>query len=79
MLYAILPAIVIGLLRLRRPDELFIAAFAIGGLAASSLVIVNLGTLVRLRAVFLLMLVGFSAYGWDTYRILLHRLTRRWT
>jgi len=72
-LYCLLPAIVVGLLRIRRPEEFFVAALAIGGLVASSLVINNLGTLFRLRAAFLLILVAFSAYGWDAYAAVLRR------
>jgi len=61
------PAIAIGLLRLRRTEELFVAALAAGGIIALSLVITNLGTLFRLRSAFTLILVAFAAYGFDVY------------
>jgi hypothetical protein len=72
----LLPAIVLGLLRLRRTDELFVAAMALGGIVAASLVITNLGTLFRLRASFTIVLIGFSAYGFDIYAWAARRIRR---
>ena len=67
LMIALVPAIAIGLLRLRRTEELFVAALAAGGIIALSLVITNLGTLFRLRSAFTLILVAFAAYGFDVY------------
>jgi hypothetical protein len=63
----LLPAIVVGLLRLRHVDEFFVAAVAAAGLVALGLVIPNIGTMFRLRAAFTLLLVAFATYGYDVY------------
>jgi tetratricopeptide (TPR) repeat protein len=65
--FLLLPSLVLGLTRLRRADELFVAAAALGGLLAVSLVITNLGTLFRLRVAFTLLLMAFASYGFDVY------------
>jgi hypothetical protein len=67
LMIALAPAIAIGLLRLRRTEEFFVAALAAGGIVALSLVITNIGTLFRLRSAFTLILVAFAAYGFDVY------------
>ena len=64
---ALAPAIAMGLFRLRRTEEFFVAALAAGGILALSLVITNVGTLFRLRSAFTLILVAFAAYGFDVY------------
>lgn len=61
------PALIVGVTRIRRAEEWFILALAGGGLLASSLVITNVGTLVRLRVAFTLLLAAFACYGFDVY------------
>jgi hypothetical protein len=68
MMLLMFPAIVVGLLRLRRVDEIFLAAFAAAGLSALGLVMTNIGTLFRLRVAFVMLLVAFASYGFDVYR-----------
>jgi len=67
LMFLLVPAIALGLTRLRRADEMFLAALASGGLLAVSLVVTNLGTLFRLRIAFTLILIAFAAYGFDVY------------
>jgi len=67
LMILLLPAIALGFTRLRRAEEIFVAAVASGGLLAMSLVITNLGTFFRLRAAFTLILVAFAVYGFDVY------------
>ena len=67
LMMILLPAIGLGLLRLRRTEEFFVAALAAGGILSLGLVITNLGTMFRLRGVFTLILVAFAAYGFDVY------------
>ena len=67
LMMILLPAIGLGLLRLRRTEEFFVAALAAGGILSLGLVITNLGTMFRLRGVFTLILIGFAAYGFDAY------------
>jgi hypothetical protein len=76
LMMLLLPPMVVGLARLRRPEEIFVALFALAGLFAHSLVITNLGTLFRLRVAFTLLLVGFASYGSDVYPWLARRLRR---
>jgi len=77
LMMMLLPAIGLGLLRLRRTDEFFVAALAAGGILSLGLVITNLGTMFRLRGVFTLILVAFAAYGFDVYARLWQSL-RHW-
>jgi hypothetical protein len=67
LMFALLPAIALGFTRLRRAEEIFVAAIALGGLLVMSLVITNLGTFFRLRAPFTLIFVAFAMYGFDVY------------
>ena len=66
LLYLFLPGIVLGVWRLvkqHRPEGLFVLAFIVLTAVALSLVVANLGTLFRLRLVFLLPLLVVAAMG----------------
>jgi len=70
--YLLLPAVAWGfwgLLRRRRPADLFLLAFILATMVPVSLVVANLGTLFRLRLLFLLPLLLVAAAG-DPVRII---------
>jgi len=74
LMLALFPAVVLASIRLRRPEAWFVALFAASGAFAVAYAIPNVGTLVRLRAGFTLLLVGVAALGWEDYRGLFLRL-----
>jgi hypothetical protein len=67
LMLLLLPALIAGVLRLRRPEEWLVLAVSGGGILAMGLVVTNIGTLVRLRVAFTLLFVAFASYGFDVY------------
>jgi hypothetical protein len=77
LMLGVLPALIFAIGRVRQPQDWFVAAFAACGAFALAYVIPNVGTLVRLRAGFTLILVGLAAFGWKDYARLLGAVVRR--
>lgn len=79
LMLPLFPALILSVRRLHEPSAWFVAAVAASGAFAAAYAIPNIGTLVRLRAGFTLILVAIAAFGWRDYATLVRAIGRRFS